>query len=68
MNAGTTASDIAFTTAFFADVESKSIPNLAWDVDPYSSCAPDLVQITTSSTLTPESPWGTTVQSYLTSH
>ncbi len=67
-NAGTTAADIAFTTAFFADVESKSIPNLAWDVDPYSSCAPDLVQITTSSTLTPESPWGTTVQSYLTSH
>ncbi len=65
---GTTAADIAFTTAFFADVESKHIPNLAWDVDPYSSCAPDLVAITTSTTLTPQSPWGTTVQSYLTSH
>jgi hypothetical protein len=55
-------------STFYADVEAKQIPNLAWDFEPYSDCAPDLVNVTTSATnLTPTS-WGTTVRSYLTSH
>jgi hypothetical protein len=54
--------------AFYADVEAKRIPNLAWDFDPYSNCAPDLVNVTQSaSTLTPTA-WGMTVQSYLLAH
>ena len=55
-------------SAFYTDVESKQIPNLAWDFEPYSDCAPDLLNVTTSATsLTPTS-WGTTVKGYLTSH
>jgi hypothetical protein len=54
--------------AFYADVEAKQLPNLAWDFDPYSNCAPDLVTVTTSATqLTPTS-WGSIVQAYLASH
>jgi hypothetical protein len=54
--------------AFYADVEAKRIPNLAWDFDPYSNCAPDLVNVTQSaSNLTPTA-WGMTVQSYLLAH
>jgi hypothetical protein len=54
--------------AVYADLEAKHIPNLAWDFDPYSNCAPDLVSVTGSaSTLTP-STWGTIVQSYLLAH
>ncbi len=53
---------------FYQDVESKQIPNLAWDFEPYSDCAPDLVNVTTdANTLTPSS-WGSTVQSYLLAH
>jgi hypothetical protein len=56
------------STSFYADVEAKQIPNLAWDFDPYSDCAPDLVSVTTSATtLTPTS-WGMTVQAYLLAH
>jgi hypothetical protein len=56
-------------SAFFVDVEAKQIPSAAWDFEPYSNCAPDLVAVTDSaSTLTPTSPWGTAVQAYLTSH
>jgi hypothetical protein len=54
-------------TAFYTDVESKQIPNLAWDFEPYSNCAPDLLNVTTSTTLTP-SAWGQTVQAYLLAH
>jgi hypothetical protein len=54
--------------ALYADLETKHIPNLAWDFDPYSNCAPDLVNVTsTASPLTP-STWGTIVQSYLLAH
>jgi hypothetical protein len=56
------------SAAFYADLESKQIPNLAWDFDSYSNCAPDLVNVTHSATsLTPTS-WGTIVQSYLLAH
>jgi hypothetical protein len=53
--------------AFHADVEAKQIPNLAWDVSPFSNCAPDLVAVTNSTTLTPNA-WGTSVQNYLLAH
>jgi len=55
--------------SFYADLEAKQIPNLAWDFESYSDCAPDLVNVNQSSTsITPTSPWGTMVQSYLLSH
>jgi hypothetical protein len=51
----------------YADLEAKGIPNLAWDFEPYSNCAPDLLSVTDdASTLTPTS-WGSIVQGYLTS-
>ncbi|MGO9838803.1 MAG: cellulase family glycosylhydrolase [Polyangiaceae bacterium] len=56
------------STTFYADVESKQIPNLAWDFDPYSNCAPDLVSVTTSDTTLTPTAWGMTVQSYLLAH
>jgi Cellulase (glycosyl hydrolase family 5) len=54
-------------SGFYADMEAKGIPNLAWDFEPYSDCAPDLLSVTTSTTLTPTT-WGSSVQSYLLSH
>jgi hypothetical protein len=56
------------SATFYADVESKQIPNLAWDFDPYSDCAPDLLNVNQSATNLQPSSWGTTVQGYLTSH
>jgi len=54
--------------AFFQDLENKHIPSLAWDFDPYSNCAPDLLEIThDASTLTPND-WGKVVQHYLLAH
>jgi hypothetical protein len=54
--------------AFYADLEAKQIPNLAWDFEPYSNCSPDLLTVTqNASTLTATS-WGSIVQSYLLSH
>ena len=55
-------------TAFFADVESKQLPTLAWDFDPFSNCAPDLVNVTTSATSLMPTAWGMIVQSYLLAH
>lgn len=55
-------------SAFYADLEAKKISNLAWDFDPYSNCAPDLVNVTHSSTNITLTTWGTTVQSYLAMH
>jgi hypothetical protein len=55
-------------TSFYADVESKQIPNLAWDFEPYSDCSPDLLNVTTSSTTLTPSAWGQTVQAYLLAH
>lgn len=56
------------SSSFFTDVETKQIPNLAWDFEPYSNCAPDLVNVTTSATTLTPTTWGLTVQSYLLSH
>jgi hypothetical protein len=59
---------LADPTSFFADLEAKQIPSLAWDFDPYSDCAPDLLQINQSATNLVPSSWGATVQSYLLAH
>jgi hypothetical protein len=57
------------SNAFFKDIEGKMISSLAWDFDPYSNCAPDLVNITRNSgnlnaPITP-SAWGNVVKAYL---
>jgi hypothetical protein len=54
--------------AFYADVETKQIPSLAWDFDPYNDCAPDLLQVNQSATNLVPSPWGSIVQAYLLAH
>ena len=60
--------DSGSAPAFFADVESKKIPTLAWDLDSFSNCAPDLVDVNQSASgLTPTA-WGTLVQNYLLAH
>jgi len=56
------------STSFYADVEAKQIPNLAWDFDSYSNCAPDLLQVNQSATNLVPTAWGTTVKSYLLAH
>ena len=53
---------------FFADLESKQILNLAWDFEPYSDCAPDLVTVNLNPTSTVATSWGSTVQQYLLAH
>ena len=55
-------------TAFYADVEQKQIPNLAWDFDPYSNCAPDLVEVDQSPTTLTPTDWGNVVKKYLSDH
>ncbi len=59
---------LASSTAFYADVETKQIPNLAWDFEPYSDCSPDLLTVNDSATNLVPSTWGATVKAYLTSH
>lgn len=54
--------------AFYADVEQKQIPNLAWDFEAYSDCSPDLLMVTHDATMLTPTPWGSTVRAYLTSH
>ncbi|HEY1956091.1 MAG TPA: cellulase family glycosylhydrolase [Polyangiaceae bacterium] len=54
--------------AFFADIESKQIPSLAWDFDSFSDCSPDLLTINQSATSLLPSAWGATVQAYLLAH
>jgi hypothetical protein len=54
--------------AFFTDMEAKQIPNLAWDFEPYSNCAPDLLQVNHSSTNLLPTTWGATVKAYLLAH
>lgn len=54
--------------SFYADVEAKQIPNLAWDFDSYSNCSPDLLQVNQSATNLVPSAWGSTVKSYLLAH
>jgi hypothetical protein len=57
-----------WTTAFYADVETNQIPNLAWDFEPYSDCTPDLVNVTHDATMIQRTAWGDTVHAYLTAH
>jgi hypothetical protein len=64
---GPSGTDPSFAAAFHADVEAKQIPNLAWDLAPYSNCTPDLVQANQTSTLT-TTPWGDVVKAYLLAH
>jgi hypothetical protein len=54
--------------SFFSDVESKKIPNLAWDFQPFSNCAPDLVDVTHDATKLNANAWGKVVQAYLLAH
>ncbi len=55
-------------SGFYADMEAKMIPNLAWDFDAFSGCAPDLLNTTKDPTKLQATAWGMTVQSYLTAH
>jgi hypothetical protein len=54
--------------AFYADVEAKQIPNLAWDFEPYSDCTPDLLNVNDSDTNLSPTTWGSTVKDYLSKH
>jgi Cellulase (glycosyl hydrolase family 5) len=54
--------------ALYADLEAKQISNLAWDFEPYSDCAPDLLNVTDDATMLTATTWGTIVYNYLTSH
>lgn len=56
------------STTFYADLESKQIPNLAWDFEPFSNCMPDLLNVTHSATNITPNTWGSTVQAYLLAH
>jgi hypothetical protein len=53
---------------FYADVEAKQIPNLAWDFESYSDCSPDLLNVNHSATNLMPTAWGSTVQAYLLAH
>ena len=56
------------SATFYADVESKHIPNLAWDLEPFSNCAPDLVNVNDDASALSLTSWGDTVQAYLKAH
>jgi len=64
---GPSGTDTSFATALYADLESKHIPNLAWDLDTYNDCAPDLANVTATTAITP-SAWGQVVKAYLNAH
>jgi hypothetical protein len=55
-------------SGFYTDMEAKMIPNLAWDFDPFSGCAPDLLNVTHSATMLQPTSWGMSVQTYLLAH
>jgi hypothetical protein len=55
-------------SGFYADMEAKMIPNLAWDFDTFSGCAPDLLNTTKDPTMLQPTAWGMTVQTYLLAH
>jgi hypothetical protein len=55
-------------SGFYTDMEAMHIPNLAWDFEPYSNCAPDLLNVTDNDMELQPTAWGTSVQAYLTSH
>ena len=56
------------SAAFYADLEAKQIPNLAWDFDSFSNCAPDLLTVNQSASNLVPTAWGTIVQNYLLAH
>jgi hypothetical protein len=56
------------STAFYADLETKQIPNMAWDFEPYSNCSPDLLTVNDSDTNLVPTTWGSTVKAYLLAH
>jgi hypothetical protein len=58
----------ASAATFYADVEAKRISNLAWDFEPFSDCAPDLLSVNQSATNLVPSAWGSIVQAYLLAH
>jgi len=60
--------DLPDANAFFADLEAKGIPNLAWDFDSYSDCTPDLLTVNQSSSNLVPTAWGSTVKAYLLQH
>ena len=53
------------SAAFYADVEAKQIPNLAWDFESYSDCMPDLLMVNDSDSDLEPTPWGSIVKTYL---
>jgi hypothetical protein len=53
---------------FYADLEARQIPNLAWDFESFSNCSPDLLQVNYSATDLKPTAWGDTVQGYLLAH
>jgi hypothetical protein len=55
-------------STFYADLESKQIPSLAWDFESFSNCAPDLVSVNLSASNLVPSSWGSVVKSYLLAH
>ncbi len=59
--------DLGFASAFFADIDAKSIPSLAWDAAAYSPCDPELLQVTYDASLSTTA-WGDLVKAYLKSH
>jgi hypothetical protein len=60
--------DLDDSTSFYADLESKHIPNLAWDLEPFSNCAPDLVNVNYDASALSLTSWGDTVKAYLNAH
>jgi hypothetical protein len=62
---GSSSSGSTLASSIYADFEAKQIPNLAWDFDPYNNCAPDLVNVTYSTTSSSATTWGAQVQRYL---
>ena len=54
--------------AFYADIEAKHIPNLAWDYSPLSDCTPDLLTVGSVTTPVTTTSWGATVKQYLLAH
>jgi len=64
---GPNGGDTSFATALYADLEAKQIPNLAWDMDTFNDCAPDLASVTKTTAITP-SAWGQVVKAYLAAH
>jgi hypothetical protein len=60
--------DAGSAATFFNDIETKQVSSLAWDFDPYSNCAPDLLEVNHSSAHLVANDWGKLVQAYLLDH